>query len=120
MVRPSRDQNRSLACNADSSPFASQKVHVCVSDIVTLQKRGIYHGILSSVNGAGSAIGPLMGGVLVSSPIKWRLAFYAQLPIVLIGAVGTVFFLPRIGISDRRLLKAKLKTIDYVGMVLFL
>ena len=95
-------------------------VQITVSDIVALHKRGVYHGMLSSLNGLGSAIGPTLGGVLVGTSVRWRMAFFFEMPIAFLAFVGTVFFLPSTGKHDMRLLKAKLKTIDYLGMVLFL
>lgn len=80
----------------------------------------LHSGILSAINGTGSVIGPIIGGVFASSPNRgWRWAFYFQLPIILAAAIATAIFLPRIGFSDRRMLKQKFKTIDYVGSVLF-
>lgn len=96
-------------------------VHICISDIVTLRKRGTYHGILSAVNGAGAALGPTIGGLFATrEPAGWRYAFYFQLPIGVVAGVATLFFLPRIGTTDIRLFRTKLKTVDYMGMLLFI
>ncbi|KAE8213603.1 hypothetical protein CF327_g2917 [Tilletia walkeri] len=92
---------------------------IMISDIVTLKKRGMYHGILSSVNGAGSVIGPLAGGVFASK-ISWRWAFYFQLPIVAFTMICTILVLPQVGRSDVGKFKEKFRTIDWVGIVLFL
>ncbi|KAL9938777.1 hypothetical protein V8E36_002496 [Tilletia maclaganii] len=92
---------------------------IMISDIVSLKKRGVYHGILSSVNGAGSVIGPLAGGVFASK-ISWRWAFYFQLPIVGFTMLCTIFVLPKVGHSDVGKFKEKVRTIDWVGIVLFL
>lgn len=95
-------------------------VHICISDIVTLRKRGTYHGILSAVNGAGAALGPTIGGLFASQGANgWRCAFYFQLPIGFVAGLATFFFLPRIGTTDIRLFKTKVKTVDYMGMLLF-
>ncbi|CAD6947310.1 unnamed protein product [Tilletia caries] len=92
---------------------------IMISDIVTLKKRGMYHGILSSVNGAGSVIGPLAGGVFASK-VSWRWAFYFQLPIVAFTMACTVTVLPQVGTSDIGKFKEKFRTIDWVGIFFFL
>ncbi|KAK0519732.1 hypothetical protein OC835_007433 [Tilletia horrida] len=92
---------------------------IMISDIVSLRKRGVYHGILSSVNGAGSVIGPLAGGVFASK-VSWRWAFYFQLPIIGFTMLCTLTVLPQVGRSDVSKFKQKFCTIDWVGIVLFL
>lgn len=47
------------------------------------------------------------------------MAFWFQVPIIGVAALATAVFLPKIGHSDMRLLKTKLKTVDYLGSVLF-
>jgi hypothetical protein len=77
-------------------------------------------GILSAINGTGAAIGPLIGGLFASTGTEgWRMAFYFQIPIIVVAAIATCIFLPTIGHSDVRLLKTKIKTIDYLGSILF-
>jgi len=62
----------------------------------------------------------LIGGVFASTgPNGWRTAFLFQLPIIVVAAIATCIFLPAIGHSDIRLLKTKIKTIDYLGSILF-
>lgn len=95
-------------------------VHICISDIVTLRKRGIYHGMISAVNGTGSVLGPLVGGIFASRPnLGWRWAFYFQLPIIAFAGIATWIALPKLGNYDKRLLGEKLRTIDYMGSFLF-
>lgn len=78
-------------------------------------------GILSAINGSGAAIGPLIGGLFASTGSNgWRLAFYFQLPIIGAAAIATAIFLPKIGHSDVRLLRTKIKTVDYLGSALFI
>ncbi|KAK0526453.1 hypothetical protein OC842_005188 [Tilletia horrida] len=92
---------------------------IMISDIVSLRKRGVYHGILSSVNGAGSVIGPIAGGVFASK-VSWRWAFYFQLPIIGFTMLCTLTVLPQVGRSDVGKFKEKFRTIDWVGIILFL
>lgn len=49
-------------------------VQAVVSDVVTLQKRGTYEGILGSVVSVSNAAGPLVGGALVEKA-SWRWCF---------------------------------------------
>ncbi|KAG0208307.1 hypothetical protein BGX33_006340 [Mortierella sp. NVP41] len=71
-----------------------------------------YQGIIGSMFGLSSVIGPLLGGVLAEKS-TWRWAFYLNLPI---GAVGVaiiiwVLRLPAVGGTRRE----KLKRVDFLG-----
>ncbi|MDH4118279.1 MAG: DHA2 family efflux MFS transporter permease subunit [Acidimicrobiia bacterium] len=55
------------------------------------RERGIAFGIWGSVIGGMAALGPLLGGWLTSNH-SWRWAFYINLPIGLLAAVGTILW----------------------------
>lgn len=45
-----------------------------VSDVVTLEKRGAWEGILGAVVSVANAVGPLVGGVFTEK-VSWRWCF---------------------------------------------
>lgn len=49
-------------------------VMIVTSDVVSLDKRGTYQGILGVVVAASNSIGPLVGGVF-SEDVSWRWCF---------------------------------------------
>ena len=49
-------------------------VMIVISDVVSLQKRGTYQGILGMVVAISNSIGPLVGGVF-SEKVTWRWCF---------------------------------------------
>ncbi|MCA0172612.1 MFS transporter [Bacillus sp. RAR_GA_16] len=56
------------------------------------KERGIAFGVWGSVSGLATAIGPLVGGLLVEK-INWESIFYINLPIGLIALVMAYFFI---------------------------
>lgn len=55
-----------------------------IPHIVPDRHRGLALGIYSSVVGCGLAIGPVVGGVMLTV-LSWRWAFYINIPVVLVG-----------------------------------
>ncbi|MFD0384950.1 MFS transporter [Streptomyces stramineus] len=56
-------------------------------------ERTLAIGVWAAVAGAGAAIGPLVGGVLVDA-FSWSAAFWVNVPIVLVTLVAAVLLLP--------------------------
>src|SRR5215211_2619878 len=52
---------------------------------------GVALGIWSSIVGAGTALGPLLGGIL-SEEIDWRWVFYVNVPVGIITFIGTMLW----------------------------
>lgn len=76
-------------------------------------QRGRVLGLIGSIVAAGTLLGPALGGLLTDA-FGWRSIFFINLPVGLLGAVGTLVFLPSepgTGGSLRRL--------DLTGAVLF-
>jgi EmrB/QacA subfamily drug resistance transporter len=77
-------------------------------------KRGKAFAILGAVLGVSSALGPVVGGLLIQAfgdEHGWRYIFFVNLPIGVIGLVAAIIVLPR--------LVPGLKTsMDFVGLVL--
>ncbi|KOS38702.1 hypothetical protein ACN38_g10471 [Penicillium nordicum] len=85
-----------------------------VSDIVTLQERGRYQGILGSCIGLGNTIGPFLSSAFAQHA-TWRGFFYLISPLMLLCAVGSFFLLPSSMPKGNGLARAKL--IDIWGLV---
>ena len=49
-------------------------VMIVTSDVVSLEKRGTYQGILGMVVAASNSLGPLIGGIF-SEKVSWRWCF---------------------------------------------
>ncbi|KAK4516866.1 uncharacterized protein ATC70_000192 [Mucor velutinosus] len=92
-------------------------VFVIFSDLVPLEKRGTYQGIINAVFALSSVCGPLIGGSLTDY-VSWRWNFYINLPI---GAVAmlVLFFFLRLPTPHGKLMD-KLKRVDYAGTVIVL
>ncbi|MEU5187155.1 MFS transporter [Streptomyces klenkii] len=56
-------------------------------------ERTLAIGIWAAVAGAGAAIGPLVGGLLVNA-FSWSAAFWVNVPVVLVTVVAAVLLLP--------------------------
>ncbi|KAF8878961.1 major facilitator superfamily domain-containing protein, partial [Infundibulicybe gibba] len=92
-------------------------VQIVISDIVSLQDRGKYQGIIGVFVTFGYAIGPLIGGALAQK-VTWRWCFWINIPISL-AAVGVVVFILPLkqvqGICDMLNQNRKLLSVDYLG-----
>lgn len=73
--------------------------------------RGTAFGVWGAVTGASVAIGPLVGGALVSG-VSWRWIFWVNLPIAAIAIAISLFRLPESRDPEAR-------KVDYPGFVTF-
>jgi EmrB/QacA subfamily drug resistance transporter len=91
--------------------------NLCVSDLFSLRKRGMYFGLLGMVWALASAVGPVIGGVFTDR-VSWRWCFYINLPIGGVALLILTFFLklhnPRTPIGPG------LAAIDWVGNLLII
>lgn len=62
-----------------------------VSDIVTLEERGKYQGILGSCVGLGNAIGPFLASAFITHTHSWRKFYFMLFPLVISGYEETIF-----------------------------
>ncbi|KAJ9070870.1 hypothetical protein DSO57_1002930 [Entomophthora muscae] len=87
---------------------------IIISDIVPLERRGIYMGLVGANFAVSSVVGPLLGGVLTDK-VSWRWAFYINLPICVV-AIGVIYFFLELPTPSGNI-RTKLGRIDYLGTV---
>ncbi|KAI1120165.1 MFS general substrate transporter [Nemania abortiva] len=89
-----------------------------VCDLVPLRQRPKYLGLVFASSGVSAALGPLIGGAIVST-ISWRWVFYINLPIA-----GVVFFMCLFFLHTKHnkspTWRHALGRIDYFGNTLFI
>ncbi|KAK2001952.1 MFS general substrate transporter [Colletotrichum falcatum] len=85
---------------------------IILSDVVTLEQRGNYQGILGSMVGLGSALGPFLAAALVEKA-TWRAFFWMLSPLGAVVGVVAYFLLPSKP-SDEGFVEG-VKKIDYAG-----
>ncbi len=71
-------------------------------------------GLQGSVQAIAMSIGPFVGGMLIAA-VNWRLIFYVNVPIGIIGTFMALFILP----SSKAKLSEKKEKIDYFGISFF-
>ncbi|KAL6243104.1 hypothetical protein RBB50_010204 [Rhinocladiella similis] len=82
---------------------------------VPLRKRPLYIGLLSSMFGIASVVGPLLGGALTDR-VTWRWCFYINLPIGGIAIAAVFFFFTNPERTHTSLtFKEKVAQIDLLG-----
>lgn len=67
---------------------------IIVSDIVTLEQRGKYQGIIGAMVGLGNVCGPFLAAVMIEKAHDWRAFFYMLAPLAAISGVISFFLLP--------------------------
>ncbi|NLU63435.1 MFS transporter [Rhodococcus sp. HNM0563] len=83
-----------------------------IGSIIPPRERGRYSGYMGAVMAVAMSGGPVLGGVIVDSPLGWRWCFYVCVPL----AVVALFLLQRtLKIATER--KANVK-IDWLGATL--
>jgi EmrB/QacA subfamily drug resistance transporter len=82
--------------------------------------RGRAFAIMGAVIGVSSALGPIIGGLLIQAfgdTNGWRLVFEVNLPIGVIALIAAVFLLPSLRQLDNTA-KPKGGAVDFIGLVL--
>ena len=62
-------------------------VQVVIASIVSPRERGRYSGYIGAVFALATVSGPLIGGLIVDSPLGWRGCFFVGLPIAALAFV---------------------------------
>ncbi|UPK91906.1 hypothetical protein LCI18_002841 [Fusarium solani-melongenae] len=108
---------RAIAGMGSAGIFSGSSV--ILTQILPLEKRPVYIGMMGSIFGVASIVGPLMGGAFTDN-VTWRWCFYINLPIG--GAVLAVLFVflhvPQV--TNTETLKRQFIRMDPIGTVLFL
>lgn len=88
---------------------------IIVSDVVTLEQRGKYQGIIGSMVGLGNVIGPFLAAAFVSTAASWRAFFYMLAPLGALSGVLSYLYLP----SKPRTaaFSESAKKVDYMGSI---
>lgn len=89
--------------------------NICVADLFSVRKRGMYFGIFGMVWAIAGALGPIIGG-LFTSKVSWRWCFWINLPTGGVAFLILVFFLKLH--NPRTPLKEGLLAIDWTGNLL--
>ncbi|KAI0166549.1 major facilitator superfamily domain-containing protein [Xylariaceae sp. FL1272] len=88
---------------------------IIVSDIVTLEQRGKYQGIIGSCVGLGNVTGPFLAAAFISR-LTWRAFWWLLAPLTAAVGVMSCFLLPSMPPTVH--FKESLKKIDYAGVIL--
>ncbi|KAI8983585.1 major facilitator superfamily domain-containing protein [Pilobolus umbonatus] len=106
---------RAIAGIGGSAMFSM--VFIIVADIIPLEKRGCYQGLLNAVFALASVFGPLIGGSFTDY-VTWRWNFYINLPIGAVALIMLVVFM-KLPVPSGNF-KEKMKSVDYLGAAIVL
>ncbi|KAK5118595.1 hypothetical protein LTR85_008060 [Meristemomyces frigidus] len=84
-----------------------------VSDVVTLQERGKYQGILGAMVGLGNALGPIIASAFAINT-TWRGLFYLLAPLIMVTVAASWIYLPTN--MPKLNLRETLAKIDFLGL----
>jgi EmrB/QacA subfamily drug resistance transporter len=84
-----------------------------IPSLFPAEEQGKATGLLMGVNGFGLAIGPVIGGFLVSA-LGWRWIFYVNVPVIILS------FMLCLSVLKESKNKAADKTIDWIGLILLI
>lgn len=62
-------------------------IQIIIGSMVSPRERGRYSGYIGASFGLATLLGPLVGGVIVDSPLGWRGCFYVGLPFAILAFV---------------------------------
>jgi MFS family permease len=87
---------------------------IITSDVVTLEQRGKYQGIIGSMIGLGSVTGPFLAAAFVLRS-TWRGLFWLLAPLGVLNALVAFWFLP--SKNPTTTFKEGMKKVDYLGVM---
>lgn len=85
-------------------------VLIVVADLFPPEKRGKYMGIVTSIYGLASIIGPLLGGLIIDH-LGWRWIFYINVPVGIFALAIIILVMPNFKTEGQK------KSVDYSGTV---
>jgi MFS family permease len=88
-------------------------VSILMSDIIPLQDRGVWQGLLNIIYAVGASSGAPLGGILADF-VGWRWAFLGQAPLCLLAFVAVVFLL-KLPTTEQKDWRTNLGRIDFLG-----
>lgn len=83
-----------------------------IGDIFNPKERGRWMGLMGSIFGLSSIIGPTLGGWITDS-FQWRWVFYVNLPFAVLAILGVLISLPKVRAKER-------VKVDWLGTVLLI
>ena len=89
---------------------------IIVSDVVTLEQRGRYQGIIGAMVGLGNVAGPFLAAAFISSAHNWRGFFYLLAPLIALAGILAFVLLPPTS-NGRPPWRENLRKIDYWGLL---
>ncbi|CAK7210399.1 hypothetical protein SBRCBS47491_000771 [Sporothrix bragantina] len=89
---------------------------IIVSDVVTLEQRGRYQGIIGAMVGLGNVSGPYLAAALIERAHDWRAFFYMLAPLAALTGVLAFFLLPPAP-TARPPWRDSVRKIDYGGLL---
>ncbi|KAK0754291.1 major facilitator superfamily domain-containing protein [Schizothecium vesticola] len=87
-------------------------VNICISDLFSMRRRGVFFGVMGIVWALAGGVGPVIGGVFTSKA-TWRWCFYVNLPISGIGFAILAFVLKLH--NPRTPMRQGLMAVDWLG-----
>jgi MFS family permease len=87
---------------------------IIVSDVVTLEQRGKYQGIIGTMIGLGSVTGPFLAAAFVSRS-TWRGFFWMLAPLGALNALMAFLYLP--SKESETTFKEGMKKVDFLGVL---
>ncbi|KAL9008344.1 MAG: hypothetical protein Q9173_006520 [Seirophora scorigena] len=95
-------------------------VMTVLSVTTTEHERPTYIGFTGLTWGAGTVLGPVIGGAFTDSSATWRWAFYINLVVAAVCLPVYFFYLPRFDPRPGVPVKRRCSELDYVGTVLII
>ncbi|TIB07299.1 hypothetical protein E3P92_03919 [Wallemia ichthyophaga] len=89
---------------------------IIISNIITLQNRGLVNSLVGLVHSLSNAIGPLIGGA-IAEHTSWSWCFWINLPTSAI-AFTMLFFFLNVSQPPHASFKEKFNSFDYLGLIL--
>ncbi|KAI9794009.1 MAG: hypothetical protein M1816_006634 [Peltula sp. TS41687] len=92
-------------------------VMTLLSVTTTVHERPVYIGLTGLTWGAGTVLGPIVGGAFADSSATWRWAFYINLVIGAVVAPVYLFLLPSHDPRPQVAVKERVVELDYAGVI---